>query len=273
MTSTNKVPAAQTLCGYPIEPPGTQLRCWTGSSHPFGATVTDNGVNFALYSANATAVTLLLFNNPGDEQPVRSITLNTDKNRSFNIWHAFIEGAKHGMGYAYRVDGPHDHRGGHRFDPEKVLIDPYARANNLSRWKRVDACVAGDNLTTSMRSVVINTTDYDWEGDQPLQTPMAQSVIYEMHVGGFTKSPTSGVQNPGTFLGLIEKSLTYKILELLPSSFYLLSVSIIQIFSESTTEKNSSIIGDTALLATLLHTRLIAFPTMMGNTSESSETW
>jgi isoamylase len=221
MTSTSQVPVAQTLCGYPIEPPETQLRCWSGTSHPFGATVADNGVNFALYSANATAVTLLLFNGPGDEQPVRSIELNSDKNRSFNIWHIFVEGVKHGMGYAYRVDGPQDHRSGHRFDPEKVLIDPYARANNLTRWKRGDACVPGDNLTTSMRSVVIDTSDYDWEGDQPLQTPMAQSVIYEMHVGGFTKSPTSGVQNPGKFLGLIEKipylkNLGVTAVELLP---------------------------------------------------------
>ena len=108
MTSTSQVPVAQTLCGYPIEPPETQLRCWSGTSHPFGATVADNGVNFALYSANATAVTLLLFNGPGDEQPVRSIELNSDKNRSFNIWHIFVEGVKHGMGYAYRVDGPQD---------------------------------------------------------------------------------------------------------------------------------------------------------------------
>ena len=185
MTTTSQVPVAKTLGGYPIEPPETQLRCWSGTSHPFGATVTDNGVNFALYSANATGVTLLLFNDPGDEQPVRSIQLNSDKNRSFNIWHIFIEGAKHGMGYAYRVDGPQDHHSGHRFDPDKVLIDPYARANNLSRWKRGDACVPGDNLTTSMRSVVIDTSDYDWEGDEPLQTPMAQAVIYEMHVVSF----------------------------------------------------------------------------------------
>ena len=205
MTSLATAPLTTTLGGYPLEPTGTALRRWSGSSHPFGASVTESGVNFALYSANATAVTLLLFNSPEDADPVRVIELDSQKNRSFNIWHVFIEGARHGMGYAYRVDGPHDPWNGHRFDPEKVLIDPYAKANNLSRWKRGDACFPGDNLHTSMRSVIIDIDDYDWEGDRPLQTPMAQSVIYEMHVGGFTKSPTSGVKNPGTFLGLIEK--------------------------------------------------------------------
>jgi glycogen operon protein len=109
------------------------------------------------------------------------------------------------MHYGFRVDGPRNVHEGHRFDPEKVLIDPYAKGNNKSLWNRGDACRPGSNLCTSMRSVVIDTADYDWEGDQPLNRPMSEMVIYELHVGGFTKSPTAGSKNPGTFCGLIEK--------------------------------------------------------------------
>ena len=91
----------------------------------------------------------------------------------------------------------------------------------LSLWERGPACMAGDNLHKSMRSVVIDTGNYDWEGDQPLRHPMSETIVYEMHVGGFTKSPTSGVANPGTYLGLIEKipylkSLGITAVELLP---------------------------------------------------------
>ena len=125
------------------------------------------------------------------------------------------------MGYAYRVDGPREPWNGHRFNPEKVLVDPYSKGNSLELWERGSACLPGDNVETSMRSVVIDLEDYDWEGDQPLNKEMSDSVIYEMHVGGFTKSPTSGVKHPGTYLGLIEKipylqSLGITAVELLP---------------------------------------------------------
>merc|ERR1711861_4799 len=84
------------------------------------------------------------------------------------------------------------------------------------------SCVPGDNLHKSMRSVVVDTSKYDWEGDEPLKLPMAETIVYEMHVGGFTKSPTSGVKNPGTYLGLIEKipylkELGITAVELLPT--------------------------------------------------------
>ena len=126
------------------------------------------------------------------------------------------------MGYAYRVDGPQDlHGAGHRFNPNKVLIDPYGRGTTSTLWDRVAACGPDDNLAQSLRSVVIDMTDYDWEGDQPLRRPMQDTVIYEMHVRGFTKSPTSGVAHPGTYLGVIEKipylrSLGVTAVELMP---------------------------------------------------------
>ena len=214
-------PVIASLRGNPLEPQGTAFRRYTGSPHPFGSTVEAEGVNFSLFSGSATGVQLLIFTRPEDLEPVKVITLSATENRSFNIWHAFIEGVKPGMGYAYRVDGPREPWNGHRFDPEKVLVDPYSKGNSLALWNRGAACTPGDNLHCSMRSVVIDTNDYDWEGDQPLKRPMADTVVYEMHVGGFTKSPTSGVKHPGTYLGLIEKipylkSLGVTAVELLP---------------------------------------------------------
>lgn len=192
-----------------------------GSSHPFGSTPTEAGTNFSLFSANATAVQLLIFEKPNDRDPICVIDLDPDLNRSFNIWHVFVANVLPGMGYGYRVDGPREPWNGHRYDPEKVLVDPYSHGNSLELWNRGSACVPGDNLHTSIRSVVIDLQDYDWEGDERLNRDMADSVIYEVHVGGFTKDPSSGVQHPGTYVGLIEKipylkSLGVTAVELLP---------------------------------------------------------
>jgi len=191
--------------GRPLAPSGGKTRIYTGSPHPFGATVDDEGVNFSVYSANATAIQLLIFDNPSDLEPTQVIDLSPVTNKSFFIWHIYVEGLRPGSGYAYRVDGPNEPWNGHRFNPAKVLIDPYSKGNSLALWERGAACGGGDNLHKSMRSVVIDTRGFDWEGDAPLRRPMHETVIYELHVAGFTKSPTSGVQHPGTFKGLIEK--------------------------------------------------------------------
>ena len=90
----------------PIEPSGKSYRLYQGSPHPFGSTVEHNGVNFSLYSSSATDVKLLIFSKPDDLDPLIEISLDSTENRSFNIWHVFVEGIKPGMGYAYRVDGP-----------------------------------------------------------------------------------------------------------------------------------------------------------------------
>ena len=209
------------LKGQPLEREGQLFRRFEGSSHPFGSTPTSEGTNFALFSANATAVQLLIFEKPNDPDPTCIIDLDPDRNRSFNIWHVFVDNVLPGMGYAYRVDGPREPWNGHRFDSEKVLVDPYSHGNTLDRWNRGSACVPGDNLHTSIRSVVIDLEDYDWEGDERLNRDMADSVIYEVHVGGFTKDTSSGVQHPGTYVGLIEKvpylkSLGVTAVEILP---------------------------------------------------------
>ena len=177
----------------------------SGNSYPLGATVQPSGVNFSLFSEAATGVELLLFDSHSDLEPFQVVQLDPTTNKTFHFWHVFVEGLPAGTHYAYRVDGPYNPSAGYRFDRNKVLLDPYSKGNNKTLWNRGDACRPGDNLTSSMRCVVIDIEDYDWEGDRPLSRPMNETIVYEMHVGGFTKSPTSGVKHPGTFSGIIEK--------------------------------------------------------------------
>ena len=173
-----------------------------GRAHPLGATVYKEGVNFSIFSRNATTVELLLFERHDDVEPIQIIKLEP----TFFFWHVFVRGLGPGAHYAYRVDGPQDLDGkGFRFNRNKLLLDPYALGNTKALFKRDDAVGPTDNLATSMRSVVIDVHDYDWEGDQPLGRPTRTLIIYEMHVAGFTRHPSSGVKHPGTFSGVIEK--------------------------------------------------------------------
>jgi isoamylase len=204
--------AQQPRVPYPTE---------AGRTHPLGATPDAGGVNFALFSEHATEVELLLFDDHDDVEPIQVIRLDPRINKTFHLWHVYVRGLGHGMHYAYRVNGPREPQNGHRFDPEKLLIDPYSRGNTKTLWRRGDACRPGSNLATSMRSVVVDASQYDWEGDRPLNRPMSEAIIYELHVAGFTKSPTSGVAAPGTFRGIIEKipylkELGVTVVELLP---------------------------------------------------------
>lgn len=192
-----------------------------GFQYPFGSTIKEDGVNFSVFSENASSVELLLFNSHTDIEPFQIITLDPSKNRTFSVWHVFVKGLKHGVFYAYRVDGPENTHGGHRFNKKKVLVDPYAKGNSNEIWDRARACDSNDNLDASMRSIVIDVDSYDWQGDVPLDIPMKDTTIYEMHVKGFTKSETSKVDNPGTFLGVKEKipylkELGINAVELLP---------------------------------------------------------
>jgi isoamylase len=176
-----------------------------GSPHPLGATIRQTGVNFSLYSGSATGVELLLFDKHDSPQPLQIIPLIPSKNKTFHFWHVFVNNLKAGAQYAFRITGQAEPEAGLRYNRNKVLIDPYARGNTDKLWKRVDACNDSDNVATSLRSIVIDPEDYDWEGDKPLNRPIEDTIIYEMHVRGFTRSPTSQVQQPGTFSGLIEK--------------------------------------------------------------------
>jgi glycogen operon protein len=176
-----------------------------GFPHPLGANPGPDGVNFSLFSENATGVELLLFAAHDAPQPFQVIRFDPSVNKSFHFWHVFVRGLHAGAHYAYRVDGPFDPAAGQRFNRNKVLIDPYARGNTDNIWNRGAACSWDDNVTTSMRSVVIDTAGYDWEGDAPLNRPMEDTIIYEMHVRGFTQSPSSRVQHRGSFAGVVEK--------------------------------------------------------------------
>ncbi len=176
-----------------------------GAPHPLGATILPNGVNFSLFSGDATGVELLLFDEHDSPQPIQTITLVPSKNKTFHFWHVFVKGLKAGAHYAFRVNGPSRPQAGLRYNHNKVLIDPYARGNTKSVWNRINACDGSDNVATSLRSVVIDPSDYDWEGDKPLNRPIGDTIVYETHVRGFTKSPSSKVKHSGTFAGLIEK--------------------------------------------------------------------
>jgi isoamylase len=198
------------------------------SPTPLGATTRDGGVNFSLYSRTASGVELLLFDREDDAKPSRVIAFDAVRNRSYHYWHAFVPGLKAGQIYAYRVQGPTDPANGLRFDPTKVLIDPYGRGLVTPRNYTPDAARRpGDNGATAMKSVIVDSAAYDWEGDTPLRLPSARSVIYEMHVRGFTRHPNSGVKEQirGTFAGLAEKipylkDLGITAVELLPIHAY-----------------------------------------------------
>jgi len=186
-----------------------QHRVLPGKSYPLGATVAPDksGVNFCVYSRNATMVELLLFESPVAQKPSDIIRLNILHNRSYFYWHCFVQGIGPGQIYAYRVYGPYKPAEGLTFDPEKVLVDPYSRLITDDLYKREAARRPGSNLECSMRSVVVDTTEYDWEGDMPLNVENSRTVIYELHVKGFTANPNSGVseEHRGTFRGLIDK--------------------------------------------------------------------
>jgi glycogen operon protein len=179
-----------------------------GRSFPLGATVGDGGVNFSLFSRTATGVDLVFFDQEGDATPSRVLRLDPATNRTYHYWHVFLSGVRPGQIYGYRVQGPSDPAQGLRFDAAKVLLDPYGRSVVVPKtYGREDARREGDNAGTAMKSVVVDPEAYDWEGDSPLRLPSARTIIYEMHVRGFTRHASSGVgeKTRGTYAGLIEK--------------------------------------------------------------------
>lgn len=171
-------------------------------------TVGGSGVNFALFSYHATGVELLLFERPDAAEPSAVFRLDPEMNRTGCYWHIFVSGLKAGQLYGYRISGPFVPQDGQRFDPSKVLLDPYARAIVDDPYNREIASQYGvENCAQAMKSVVVDPDAYDWEKDQPLRRDFNESAIYEMHVRGFTKHPSSGLPDVtrGTYAGLIEK--------------------------------------------------------------------
>jgi isoamylase len=179
-----------------------------GHSWPLGATVVDGGINFSVFSRSATGVELLLFDREDDARPARMMRLDPAANRTYHYWHVCVPGIRLGQLYGYRVAGPYDPANGMRFEPAKVLLDPYGRGVVVPKnYSRDAARLKGDNAATAMKSVVVDVHTYDWEGDTPLQRPSSRTIVYEMHVRGFTRHPSSGVaeKRRGTFAGVIEK--------------------------------------------------------------------
>jgi glycogen operon protein len=179
-----------------------------GQSFPLGATVVAGGVNFCVYSSRAESMDLLLFDGPADVEPARIHRLDARTHRTCHYWHIFVPSLPPGQVYAYRANGAFDPSRGLRFDSAKILLDPYARAVVVpDSYDRSAASRTGDNTGRSMRSVVVDPEGYDWEGDGPLRHPFASTVIYEVHVAGFTRHPSSGVvpDKRGTYAGMVEK--------------------------------------------------------------------
>ena len=179
-----------------------------GQSAPLGSTVRQGGVNFSIFSRKASRVELLLFDRDDDARPQRVIPIDPATNRTYHYWHVFVPGVKSGQIYGYRIHGPFDPVNGLRFDPNKILLDPYGRGVVVpENYDRDAASKGGDNTATAMKSAVVDLSAYDWEGDEPLRRPSTQTIVYEMHVRGFTMHPSSGVPEKirGTYCGLIEK--------------------------------------------------------------------
>lgn len=179
-----------------------------GRSSPLGATIVSGGVNFSVFSRHAQAIELLLFDREDDARPSRVIPLDPAINRSYHYWHARVPRLQPGQIYGYRARGAFDPSRGMRFDANKVLLDPYGRGVVVPRnYSREAARQSGDNCATAMKSVVVDPSTYDWEGDTPPRRPSARTIIYEMHVRGFTRHPSSGLNENlrGTYAGLIAK--------------------------------------------------------------------
>jgi isoamylase len=181
---------------------------------PYGAVVNERGVQFVVFSRSATAMRLLLYDRVDDREPSEVIEFNRETDRWGDIWSVFVPGVGPGQLYHFQANGPYDPETGHWFDGNARLIDPFAKA--------LAGCFqrSTDGVIRPPKCVVID--DYfDWEGDRHLRRPLAETIIYEMHVRGFTKSKTARIKNPGTYLGVIEKipylkSLGITAVELMP---------------------------------------------------------
>ncbi len=185
---------------------------WPGHPYPLGATWDGEGVNFALYAENATRVDLCLFDQPKDAPEIASIRL---RERSNNVWHAYVPGIKPGQLYGYRVDGPYEPQNGHRFNRNKLLMDPYAKAiAGTIEWhdslfgyqmghSEEDLSFSETDSSPFIPKSVVVDEQFDWEGDQPPRTLYHQTVIYETHVKGFTKlHPDIPEAERGTYKGM-----------------------------------------------------------------------
>ena len=181
---------------------------------PYGAVVDEAGVQFVVFSRNATEMRVFLYDNVNDLEPAHIVTFDPDQNRWGDIWSIYVPGVKVGQLYHFQASGPNAPSQGMRFQSQSRLIDPYAKALAGTFQS------SNDGIVRPPKCVVMDDR-FDWEGDRHLRRCISESVIYEMHVRGFTQHPSSGVEHPGTYLGVIEKipylqSLGVTAVELMP---------------------------------------------------------
>jgi glycogen operon protein len=166
---------------------------------PCGAILHDNGVQFVVVSRLAKAMKLLLYEKITDLEPSDVIQFNREENRWGHVWSLFVKGLQAKQLYHFQAEGPYEPEKGLRFDGRARLIDPYAKALAGTFLP------APDHIVQPPKCVVIDDDDFDWRGDRHVRHDLSKSIIYELHVRGFTQSPSSEVTRPGTYLGLIEK--------------------------------------------------------------------
>jgi len=189
-----------------------------GTPLPLGTQERRGGINFAIFSRHASRVRLELFDHPEDALPARAIDLDPARNRTGDVWHVWVEGIGPGQLYAYRMDGPYEPGAGQRFNFNRLLLDPFATAiSRLPPWDfdaargydpsapEKDLILSQLDNSGSMPKCIFVNEPFEWDGDRPLRYPWSKTVIYEMHVRGFTVHPQSGVEHPGTYRGLVEK--------------------------------------------------------------------
>ncbi|MBI4890737.1 MAG: glycogen-debranching protein [Acidobacteria bacterium] len=203
-----------------------------GKALPLGATWMEGGINFAIFSEHATQVWLAMFR-PGAREPFHELALSGDIHRTGNIWHVWIDGLPEDVEYAWRMDRkPNDQPEVYRYDPSIYLLDPYATV-----------LVGGETWgSLSERRCALARGHFNWGGHKPLNVPLAESIIYELHVRGFTRHASSGVAAPGTYLGLTEKipylkDLGVTAVELLP----------VYEFEEADTNRSNPMLGNQLL--------------------------
>ncbi|HUW69772.1 MAG TPA: glycogen debranching protein GlgX [bacterium] len=206
-----------------------------GHPRPFGATPLAGGVNFAVFSRHATSVLLCLYAKPDDGVPIFEYRLDPRQNRTGDIWHVLVEGIGPGALYAWRADGPYMPQNGYRFNPNKILIDPYAKALSCGQsWgtgasRGYDPAAPQADLSFSRlddaaimpKCIVIDDDAFDWQGDRPLNLPLRHCVVYETHVRGLTAQLNQPSRHPGTYAGIVDaipyfKDLGITSIELLP---------------------------------------------------------
>jgi len=206
-----------------------------GRATPLGATYLPHGVQFAVFSRHATSISVLLYLAAEDSEPIQEFVFDPRLNKTGDIWHILIHEARPGMFYLLRVDGPFEPKKGHRFNKHKLLLDPYTKALTGSfRWDFTkslgyDAMSPERDLSFSEdfdaavfpKCIIVDDDDFDWEGDRPLEIPLRKTIIYEAHLRNLSAHPSSGVEHPGTYRGVIEmipylKSLGITAIEFLP---------------------------------------------------------